>query len=79
MEIPSGVNLGHPVVAIRIIGFSPPGVLESTAANGVDADEDDEHDNVKHRELVPIPSNVFKHTCLARIALVAQHAGVIAP
>ena len=39
MKIPSGVDLGHPVTAIRIICFSSLGVLESTAANGVDAYE----------------------------------------
>lgn len=71
MVIPSGSDFSHPVFAIRVIGFSSFGVSESTAANGIDSNEEDKHDNVKNRELVPIPSDIFKNTSFARITLVA--------
>ena len=60
------------IFAVGIICLGAFGVLESTAANAVNSNEEDEHDNVKDRELVPVSANVFQYSGLARIALVAK-------
>lgn len=71
VEVPSGSDFGHAVMAIRVIGFSPTGILEGTTANRVNTNEQDEHDYVEDREFVPIPPDGLKHPCLTRIALIA--------
>lgn len=71
MVIPSGSDFGHPVPPILVIGFSSFSVLESTASNGIYSNEDNKHHNIEDRELVPVPFDIFKNSCLARIALVA--------
>lgn len=63
--VPSGSDFGHAVFAVRVIGFSSLGVLESAATNTIDSNEEDEHDNVENRELVPVPCNVFENTSFA--------------
>ena len=79
MVIPSGSDFGHPVFTIWIISFSSPCVSESTATNGIYPYEEHKHDDSEDRELVPIPSYIFKHTSLAGITLIAQYSGGIVP
>lgn len=80
MEIPSGADFGHVVLAMRVIGLGTFGVSESAAADGVDANEQNKHDYVENRELVPIVSHTFEHTGFARVALVAKKVrGVVPP
>ena len=77
--IPSGFDMFDSVYAIRVFSFSSFYVSESTAANWINPNKEHKHDNVKNRELVPIPSHILKHPGLARITLVAQQVGRIVP
>ena len=77
--IPSGSDMFHSVFTVRIISFSSFCVLESTAPNWIYPNKKHKHDNVKNRELVPIPSHVLKHPGLARITLVTHQGGRIVP
>lgn len=79
VEIPSGSDFRHTVLAMRVIGYSPLSVLESTTTNGVNTNEEDEHDNVKNRYLLPISSNIFKNSSFARVTFIAQQIRVIIP
>lgn len=58
-------------MAIGVIGFGPAGILVGTAANRVDADEQDEDDDEEDGELVPVSSDTLQHPGLARVAVVA--------
>ena len=77
--IPSGFNMFDSVYAIRVFSFSSFCVSESTAANWINPNKEHKHDNVKKRELVPVPSHILKHPGLARNTLVAQQVGRIVP
>lgn len=77
--IPSGFNFGHAVVTMWIISLSSSGVSESTTGNGINPYEKDKNDNVKNRDVVPVPSNVFQHTGHARLAIVAKQSGGVVP
>lgn len=77
--IPSGFNFGHAVYSMRIISLSPSGIPESAKGNGIYAYEEHKHDNVKNRDVVPVPSNVFEHTSLARVAVVAKQSWGVIP
>lgn len=77
--VPPGADLAHPVRSVRVVGLGPLRVLESAAADGADADEEQHHDDVEHGQLVPAPPNVLHHACLARVTPVAQHLGCIVP
>ena len=77
--IPSGFNFGHAVYSMRIISLSPSGIPESAKGNGIYAYEEHKNDNVKNRDVVPAPSNVFEHTSLARVAIVAKQSGGVVP
>lgn len=79
VEIPSGSDFRHTVLAMRVIGYSPLCVLKSTTTNRVNANEEDEHDNVKNRYLLPISSHIFKNSSFARVAFIAQQIRVIIP
>lgn len=79
MIIPSGFDFAHPVLTIGVTSFGSFSVLESAAANRIDANEKHKHDNVKNRELVPVLPHVLQHPCLAGIALVAQQVWRIVP
>jgi len=68
--IPSGFNFGHAVVTVRIISLSSSCVSESTTGNGINPYEKNKNDNVKNRDVVPVPSHVFQHTTHARLAIV---------
>ncbi|RZS04093.1 hypothetical protein BHM03_00034380 [Ensete ventricosum] len=52
--VPEGVSFGHAARAIGILEFRTPGVAESTAADGVNGDEEDENDDIEDAELVPV-------------------------
>ena len=71
VEVPSGADFSHAVMTIRVIGISPTGILEGTTTDAVNANEQNEHNNVQDREFMPIPSNSLQHTCLTRITFVA--------
>lgn len=77
--IPSGSDFGHPVFAIGIIRFRSFCVSESTTPYGINSYEKNKHGDSENRELVPIPSYVFKHTSFARITLIAEQIGGIVP
>lgn len=79
MVIPSGSDFGHPVFSIGIVRFSSSCVSESTAPNGINPYEKHKHGDCENRELVPIPSYVFKHTSFARITLIAEQIRGIVP
>lgn len=66
-------------MAIRVVGLGALSVLEGAAADGIDSDENHDHDNVEHRQLVPAPPHVFQHPRLARVTLVAQDRRHIVP
>lgn len=80
VEVPSGFDLGHTVFTVGVISLGAFGVAESTAADGVDGDEEEEDDNVEDRELVPVSSDRFEDSSFAGIALIAEHVwGVVPP
>lgn len=71
MEIPSRTNFVHAVMTIRVVGFRSFRVLERATSYGVDAYENNQHHDVKHRQFVPVSPDIFQYPCLARVALVA--------
>ena len=79
MVVPSWSNFGHPVLAIRVISFSPYSVLESTATNWINPNQQQKRDNIQNWEFVPIPSDRFKHPSFAWITLIAKHCWSIVP
>uniref|UniRef100_A0A7C9ERC8 Uncharacterized protein n=1 Tax=Opuntia streptacantha TaxID=393608 RepID=A0A7C9ERC8_OPUST len=60
-------------------GVAPSVVTESTAADGVDNDEEDKEDDVDHSHPFPVGLEVLQHPGLARFTAEAEGIGVIAP
>jgi len=60
-------------------GVAPSVVTESTAADGVDNDEEDKEDDVDHSHPFPVGLEVLQHPRLARFTAEAEGIGVIAP
>jgi len=77
--IPSGFNFGHAVMTMWIISLSSSCVSEGTTPNGINPYEKHKNNNVKNRDVVPVPSDVFQHTSLARVAIVAKESGGVVP
>lgn len=70
--VPTGTDFGHAVLVGRMIRMSGvASVVEGATSGGVDGDEEDEDQNVDHRQFSPVKTNLLENTSLARIALVA--------
>jgi len=62
-----------------IISLSSSCVSEGTTTDGINPYEKHKNDNVKNRDVVPVSSDVFQHTSLARVAVVAEECGGVVP
>jgi hypothetical protein len=61
------------------VGVVPAVVPERAAANGVDDDDEDEEDDADDGDALPVPLQGGHHAGLARLAVVAEVRGGVAP
>ena len=69
------VRLPVPLVVVVVRSVVP----ERMASERVDDEEQDKDDDVDDSNSLPVGLDVLEHTCLARVAVVAQHAHVVVP
>lgn len=76
---PSRMRLGHSGLAIGFIVVHPLVVAKSGIGDDIEDDEEDEDDDVDDGDFPPAMLEAAEHTCLARVASVAQLLLVVAP
>lgn len=68
-----------PALPPAAVGVVSAVVPEGAAADGVDDDDEDEEDDADDGDALPVPLERGHHAGLARLAVVAERRGVVAP
>lgn len=76
---PTRLRLLHSGLAIRFIIVHPFIVPKRRASNNVSNYKDDQYNDVYNRDLSPALLDAGQHSCLARVACIAELALVVAP